>query len=154
MLPALAENAQSKPSSSNLMVFNTFFYFSLCIKCSASSLNDSIIPDTKTSHQSDIFRGASNLNPDFSLYWQTLKRYLDNECNASRTASEMYLHRSTLLPRLEKIKSFVALDTPQQRLYLRMCIYLYEMQNHKEKAVPLSFTNGAATAMNHTNPLC
>lgn len=62
-------------------------------------------------------------------YWETLKRYLDNECNASRTASEMYLHRSTLLPRLEKIKTFVDLNTPQQRLYLRMCIYLYEMQN-------------------------
>lgn len=62
-------------------------------------------------------------------YWETLKRYLDNECNASRTSSEMYLHRSTLLPRLEKIKALVNLDTPQQRLYLRMCIYLYEMQN-------------------------
>lgn len=62
-------------------------------------------------------------------YWETLKRYLDNECNASRTASEMYLHRSTLLPRLEKIKTFVEMDTPQQRLYLRICIYLYEMQN-------------------------
>lgn len=63
-------------------------------------------------------------------YWETLKRYLDNECNASRTASEMYLHRSTLLPRLEKIKTFVDLDSPQQRLYLRMCIYLYEIHIH------------------------
>lgn len=60
-------------------------------------------------------------------YWDTLKHYLDNESNASRTANEMFLHRSTLLPRLEKIRTFVDLDTPEQRLYLRMCIYLYEM---------------------------
>lgn len=64
-------------------------------------------------------------------YWETLKRYLDNECNASRTASEMFLHRSTLLPRLEKIKTFVNLDTAEQRLYLRLCIYLCETLHKK-----------------------
>lgn len=64
-------------------------------------------------------------------YWDTLKRYLDNECNASRTANEMFLHRSTLLPRLEKIKTFVDLDTAKQRLYLRICMYIYEMSHKK-----------------------
>jgi len=62
-------------------------------------------------------------------YFDTLKHYLDNECNASRTAAEMFLHRSTLIPRLDKIKTYVDLDTAQQRLYLRMCIYIYEMQH-------------------------
>lgn len=57
-------------------------------------------------------------------YWDTLRRYLDNECNASKTAQELHLHRSSLLPRLEKIKSVVPLDTPAQRLYLRLCIAL------------------------------
>ncbi len=59
-------------------------------------------------------------------YWETLRKYLDNECNASKTAEELFLHRSSLLPRLEKIKSYVSLDTPKERLYLRMCMYLYD----------------------------
>ena len=33
----------------------------------------------------------------------TLRVYLDNECNASKTANELFIHRSTLLTRLEKI---------------------------------------------------
>lgn len=57
-------------------------------------------------------------------YWDTLSRYLDNECNASKTAQELYLHRSTLQPRLEKIRSLVDMDSPEGKLYLRMCIYL------------------------------
>lgn len=57
---------------------------------------------------------------------KTLKRYLDNEMNASRTAQDMFLHRSSLMPRLEKIRSLVEMDTPEQRLYIRMCLYLYE----------------------------
>ena len=61
-----------------------------------------------------------------SRYVDTLKCYLDNECNASRTAKQMFLHRSTLMPRLEKIRSYVRLDTPKERLYLRICLYLLE----------------------------
>lgn len=59
-------------------------------------------------------------------YWYTLKKYLDNECNASRTAQELYLHRTSLQSRLDKIKSHVSLDTPEERLYLRICINLYD----------------------------
>lgn len=60
-------------------------------------------------------------------YWDTLRRYLDNECNASKTSEEMFLHRSSLLPRLEKIKKYVDLDTPEQRLLLRICIHTFDL---------------------------
>lgn len=59
-------------------------------------------------------------------YWETLKQYLNFECNASQTAKEMFLHRSTLLLRLKKIKNYVKLDTPKQRLYIRMCMEIYD----------------------------
>lgn len=65
-------------------------------------------------------------------YWDTLRRYLDNECNASKTAQDLFLHRSSLL-RLEKIKALVPLDTPEQRLYLRMCIALLDMPETKKQ---------------------
>ena len=68
-------------------------------------------------------------------YFETLRRYLENECNASKTAQDLHLHRSSLLPRLEKIKTMVDLDTPEQRLYLRMCIALCDLlENQKNKA--------------------
>lgn len=70
-------------------------------------------------------------------YFETLRRYLENECNASKTAQELHLHRSSLLPRLEKIKTMVDLDTPEQRLYLRMCISLCNLLN-TEKGTDIS----------------
>ncbi len=66
-------------------------------------------------------------------YWGTLRLYLDNECNASKTAQDLYLHRSSLLPRLDKIRSLVELDTPEQRLYLRLCMTLLDMEKERKK---------------------
>ena len=66
-------------------------------------------------------------------YWATLRLYLENECNASKTAQDLYLHRSSLLPRLEKIRSLVDMDTPEDRLYLRMCITLMDMEEARKK---------------------
>jgi len=72
-----------------------------------------------------------NYNSVSADYWDTLRRYLDNESNASQTAKELFLHRSSLLPRLEKIKTFVDMDTPEQRLYLRMCIHICDLMESK-----------------------
>lgn len=57
-------------------------------------------------------------------YIDTLRAYLDNDCNASQTAKTMYLHRSTLVQRLNKIREIVDLEMPERRLYLRMCLHL------------------------------
>ncbi len=70
---------------------------------------------------SDGLKSLRNLDSNVD-YWNTLKVYLDNECNASKTANELFIHRSTLLTRLEKIQSLVDLDTPEKRLYVRMCM--------------------------------
>ena len=59
-------------------------------------------------------------------YWHTLKIFLENEMNASKTARDLYIHRSTLLKRLETIEQVLDLSTPVKRFYLRYCIYLYE----------------------------
>lgn len=68
-------------------------------------------------------------------YWETLKSYLDNECNASQTSQEMHLHRSTLLPRLKIIKRYVKMDTPEERLYLRMCIRMIEEYENDKNSI-------------------
>lgn len=53
-------------------------------------------------------------------HWDTLRQYLNNECNASETARKMFLHRSTLLTRLEWIRQRVDIDDPDTRMYLRI----------------------------------
>ena len=63
------------------------------------------------------------------VLWNTLKAFLDNECNASQTANKIFVHRSTLSHRLEKIRQSVRLDTPDARLYVRMCIRMRETEN-------------------------
>lgn len=59
-------------------------------------------------------------------YWNTLKAYLEHECNASETAQSMYLHRSSLLPRLKKIREDIDLRSPQKRLLLRIFMHLLD----------------------------
>lgn len=57
-------------------------------------------------------------------YIETLRCYLDNNCNASKTAAAMYLHRSTLTQRIEHIERLVDLSTPERRLFLNLCLHL------------------------------
>ncbi|MDO5424167.1 MAG: helix-turn-helix domain-containing protein [Eubacteriales bacterium] len=59
-------------------------------------------------------------------YWNTLKSYLDHECNASETAQDMFLHRSSLLPRLKKIREIVDYDSAETRLLLRIYMHLLD----------------------------
>ena len=57
---------------------------------------------------------------------KTLDCYLRNECSASQTARELYVHRTSLLKRLEKIKQVLNddLESPNHRLYYRVCLAL------------------------------
>ena len=60
-------------------------------------------------------------------YYRTLRVFLDNEMSVTKTAQELYIHRTTLLARLEKIRKQIPLDTSEQRLYIRNCIYMYDL---------------------------
>lgn len=68
-------------------------------------------------------RGISSGGVD---YLETLRSYLDNNCNAARTANELFVHRSTLCQRIEHIERYVDLSDPRGRLYLRMCLDLLQ----------------------------
>ncbi|MCC8162191.1 MAG: helix-turn-helix domain-containing protein [Lachnospiraceae bacterium] len=51
-----------------------------------------------------------------------------NERNATQTARDLFIHRSTLLYRLERIQKLteVNLDDPKERLVLRVSYYILE----------------------------
>lgn len=57
-------------------------------------------------------------------YIETLRSYLENNLSITKTASELYVHRSTLLERLSRIKRTleVDLDDPDEQLRIRMLL--------------------------------
>lgn len=61
-----------------------------------------------------------------SDYWKTLDTYLRMEMSISRTSQALYIHRSSLLKRLEKIDRLTGFDLedPDTRLYLRLYLRL------------------------------
>lgn len=63
-------------------------------------------------------------------YMKTLKTYLDLHQNAVQSAKELYIHRSTFLYRLDKIKSILEsdLEDPEELLYLELSFRLLEQE--------------------------
>ena len=78
---------------------------------------------------SELLQLRDQSKPSNVDYWETLKVYLDNEMNATRTAKTLYLHRSTLLKRLRHIDAVLGMDihVPLRRLYIQVCIYMLEL---------------------------
>lgn len=61
-------------------------------------------------------------------YLKTLNIYLKNEMSISKTSAALFIHRSSLLKRLDKIKRLLDSDLsdPDVRLYYRICFALWE----------------------------
>lgn len=59
-------------------------------------------------------------------YVDTLRTFLTYGMNISRTAGALFIHRSSLINRLEKIKKCLEMDLSDadDRLYLELCLYL------------------------------
>ncbi len=66
---------------------------------------------------------------DSPLY-QTLRVYLENHQNLTRTSEALFIHRSTLLYRLEKIRSILHSDytDPEEVLYLLLSFRLMDLE--------------------------
>lgn len=68
-------------------------------------------------------------------YMRTLRTYLDLHLNAVATAKDLFIHRSTLLYRLDKIKTILEsdLDDPEELLYLSISFRLLDMDRQKNE---------------------
>lgn len=66
-------------------------------------------------------------------YMKTLRVYLDNQCNVMQTAKQLFIHRSTVLYRLDKIKEILGseLKDPDEILYLMLSFRLIDMEEVK-----------------------
>ena len=61
-------------------------------------------------------------------YMDTLRVYLDCNLNIMQSARQLYIHRSTMLYRLEKVKQILesALDDPEELLYISLSFRLLD----------------------------
>lgn len=73
-----------------------------------------------------LLRYSEEKNADL---FHTLRIFLDNHGNISQTANKLYIHRSTLLYRLEKIESLLGIDLndPDHRFNLMLACRLYDL---------------------------
>ena len=90
----------------------------------------SYIPDEQTPFliSPDLFRlEEANSQYSFSLV-DTLRAYLECNCNLIRTAERLFLHKNTLLYRLNHIKSIIRCDLndADERLLLMLSFKLLE----------------------------
>lgn len=76
----------------------------------------------------DIERIINHDRENGSELFQTLKVYLANERNVSKTAKALYLHRNSVTYRIEKISSIMktSLENADNRLSLELSIKLWE----------------------------
>lgn len=76
----------------------------------------------------DIERLIDHDRENGSELFQTLKTYLANERNVSQTAKALFLHRNSVIYRIDKINSIMktSLDSADNRLFLELSIKLWE----------------------------
>ena len=62
-------------------------------------------------------------------YLYTLEIYLKNETSITRTSEELFIHRSSLIKRINKLKKLLQkdLEDPKLRLYYRIWFSLYRI---------------------------
>ena len=71
-----------------------------------------------------------------SHLYETLRCFLEHNQNISHTASALFIHRSTLLYRLDKIKAFLDSDLTDRNeiLYLLLSFHLMDMEEENRNA--------------------
>ena len=62
----------------------------------------------------------------------TLKSYVFNQKNTKETASELHIHRNTLLYRINKIEELfgISLDSAEDFLYIMMIFYMQDLKKN------------------------
>lgn len=65
----------------------------------------------------------------------TLEAYFEHHGNVSQTAEALYIHRNTLIYRMERIAAILSrtLDDPENRLALQLALYIQRMRRPEKK---------------------
>ncbi len=91
-----------------------------------------VSPETRSDFVDHVFQ-QNNISKDTKpIFWETLQAFFDHNLNITDTAKAIYVHRNTLLYRLERIKEFTGLDARKFDQALQLYIAL-KMNNFQEK---------------------
>jgi len=85
----------------------------------------------KTKFMDQVLRGTDHLLDAETL--MTLEHFFSLDCNVSETAKKLYIHRNTLLYRLDKFKQDTGLDvrTFNHAVLVRLALLLYKVTKRK-----------------------
>lgn len=83
------------------------------------------VTDTQLGSATQLLRPLITADPSGQLL-RTLSSYLDRQSSATGTALDLGIHRNTVLQRLERIRSLIAVDLgdPDERLGLHLAVRL------------------------------
>jgi sugar diacid utilization regulator len=90
------------------------------------------LPGTMTCHEG-LLRLKEHDRKNHTEYVPTLKAYLEVHLHATQAAQQLFIHRSTFLYRLEKIREILQSDLtdPEEIFYLEFSIRLLEQEEEK-----------------------
>lgn len=111
--------AKAQETGKELCQFDSCALDYLLESCLGSiTLDAALSPGLRALREQDASRGTE--------YTRTLFVYLRNEMSVVHTAQELFIHRSSLLKRLDKIQRLLgdSLQDPRKRLYYRICLEL------------------------------
>jgi DNA-binding PucR family transcriptional regulator len=74
----------------------------------------------------------NNLSPDTEMYL-LLEQFFTHDCNVSETAKSLYVHRNTLLYRLDKFKQETGLDVRNfnDAVLVQVALLLYKVTKRR-----------------------
>ncbi len=87
------------------------------------------LPGQMLSHEG-LLRLRDHDRENGTQYMETLKTYLDHQENAVQSAKTLFIHRSTFLYRMEKIREIMDsdLEDPDELLYINLSFRLLEQE--------------------------
>lgn len=92
-------------------------------------LLDTIQKDEATYFAKDCLKSLYSPQTDMDLELRkTLKTFLDNQCEITKTANDLFIHRNTVKYRIDNIQEILGLeiDTPEHSFKLRLALELSE----------------------------
>lgn len=116
-----ATRVQKSNHESTLLFQDCVLQYMLNECLSSMDVQAILSPGMKRLMEHDHQKGTEHL--------KTLETYLRNEMSIVHSAQELFIHRSSLIKRLEKIQKLLGddLSDPEHRLYFRLCLMLLRL---------------------------
>ena len=121
---AALEAGEKKDPTKWYYVFDEYSLDYMIYNCTGSLSPKELVPE-------GLLRMKEYDRQNQTFYLQTLETYYREKCNTSRAAEVLFIHRTTFLERLRRIRRFLCmdLDDPKNRIYLILSMEVLKNDN-------------------------